>query len=180
MATKKTMDIWFCDKCGKGYTSEYAANICCKQYHCSVCGVETPRYITKCDLCRDKELFEKAQKMTWEEYLEKSSGNMLYWNDEFYADLGDLLDASESGGFDVPDYVFGTYRDYLRLDAERHIAELIDEFDCDGVYFDNAGVKEFVEFANAWNKKYEEYCFRPDTSIVVLVQEVCRKRDHDD
>lgn len=76
MATKKTMDIWFCDKCGKGYTSEYAANICCKQYHCSVCGVETPRYITKCDSCRDKELFEKAQKMTWEEYLEKSSGNM--------------------------------------------------------------------------------------------------------
>ena len=56
----------------------------------------------------------------------------------------------------------------------------IDEFDCDGVYFDNAGVKEFVEFANAWNKKYEEYCFRPDTSIVVLVPEVCRKRDHDD
>ena len=85
-----------------------------------------------------------------------------------------------TGGFDVPDYVFGTYRDYLRLDAERHIAELIDEFDCDGVYFDNAGVKEFVEFANAWNKKYEEYCFRQDTSIVVLVPEVCRKRDHDD
>ena len=61
-----------------------------------------------------------------------------------------------------------------------HIAELIDEFDCDGVYFDDAGVREFVEFANAWNKKYEEYCFRPDTSIVVLVQEVCRKRDHND
>lgn len=62
MATKRTMDIWFCDKCGKGYASEYAASICCKQYHCSVCGIETPRYITKCDSCRNKELFEKAQK----------------------------------------------------------------------------------------------------------------------
>ena len=129
MATKRTMDIWFCDKCGKGYASEYAASICCKQYHCSICGIETPRYITKCDSCRNKELFEKAQKMTWEEYEEKFPGNMLYWNDEFYSDLGDLLDASEFGGFDVPDYVFGTYRDYLRLDPETHIAELIDEFD---------------------------------------------------
>lgn len=95
MATKRTMDIWFCDKCGKGYASEYAASICCKQYHCSVCGIETPRYITKCDSCRNKELFEKAQKMTWEEYEEKFPGNMLYWNDEFYSDLGDLLDATE-------------------------------------------------------------------------------------
>lgn len=180
MATRKTMDIWFCDKCGKGYTSEYTANICCKQYHCSVCGAETPRYITKCDSCREKVFFEKAQKITWDEYKEKYPYNMIFWNDEFYEDLGALLDSCEFYGLNVPEYVFGTYRDYLRLDPESYIKELIDEFDCDGVYFNSDGIKEFVAFANDWNKKYEEYCFRQNTSIVVLVPESYRKRDIND
>lgn len=33
MAIKENMDLYRCEKCKKLYTSEYAANICCKQYH---------------------------------------------------------------------------------------------------------------------------------------------------
>lgn len=45
MAIKENMDLYRCEKCKKLYTSEYAANICCKQYHCRVCGKETPQYM---------------------------------------------------------------------------------------------------------------------------------------
>ena len=70
MATKKNIGMWACDKCGTLYPSKYAADICCKQYHCKVCGVETLRYMLKCECCREKAQFDKATKMSVEEYAE--------------------------------------------------------------------------------------------------------------
>ena len=61
MAIKENMDLYRCEKCKKLYTSEYAANICCKQYHCRVCGKETPQYMLICDSCAEHERFEKAK-----------------------------------------------------------------------------------------------------------------------
>lgn len=77
MAIKENMDLYRCEKCKKLYTSEYAANICCKQYHCRVCGKEIPQYMLICDSCAERERFEKARKMTLAEYYEEFPGNML-------------------------------------------------------------------------------------------------------
>ena len=90
MAIKENMDLYRCEKCKKLYTSEYAANICCKQYHCRVCGKETPQYMLICDSCAEHERFEKARKMTLAEYYEEFPGNMLYYGEEFYDDIESL------------------------------------------------------------------------------------------
>ena len=113
MATKKNIGIWACDKCGTLYTSKYAADICCKQYHCEVCGVETPRYILKCESCQEKARFDKAAKMSVEEYEAANPGNMVYWNDNYYGSVDDLLEHLADEGIavkDLPTYCYGTTR----------------------------------------------------------------------
>ena len=37
-----------------------AADMCCKEYHCDMCGIKTRQYELRCPTCHEKVLFEKA------------------------------------------------------------------------------------------------------------------------
>lgn len=169
MAIKKIMPMYICEKCGKMYTDEYVANICCKQYHCEVCGIETERYMLKCPSCQEKALYERGRKLTLDQYWSEFPGNMLYWNDHYYCDLDELIDSCEYNQCKLPQYVYGTTREYLRIDAAAHLEQLEADIDCDEIRFCDAAWKEYKEFAEQWNKKYEEYCFYVDHSIIVMI-----------
>lgn len=178
MATKKNIGIWACDKCGTLYTSKYAADICCKQYHCEVCRVETPRYILKCESCQEKARFDKAAKMSVEEYEAANPGNMVYWNDNYYGSVDDLLEHLADEGIavkDLPTYCYGTTRVYMRLEPGSILEHLEEELDCEGVHFCDEAYKEFKKFAEEWNKKYEEYCFYWDSKTVILIPDELKK-----
>lgn len=68
MAIETTIRAYKCETCGKVYTDEYVANICCKQYHCEVCGCETPKYWLMCNACRDKRDFDKYFKDVFDKF----------------------------------------------------------------------------------------------------------------
>ena len=102
MAIKENMDLYRCEKCKKLYTSEYAANICCKQYHCRVCGKETPQYMLICDSCAEHERFEKARKMTLAEYYEEFPGTTM---ESMEIDANQMLQQAEEDS-DVEDFYF--------------------------------------------------------------------------
>lgn len=169
MAIKQTMTLYICEKCGKAYRSAYVADMCCKQYHCEVCGVETERYMLMCPSCYEKAIFEKARKLTLDEYEREFPGHMLYWGDSYYADIDELLDYCEGNDCDVPEYVFGTCKVYLEIDPDAHLEMLEEDINCEDIRFCDEAWKEYKEFVKEWNEKYREYCFFSDNSIIVMI-----------
>lgn len=172
MAIKKTMDMYICEKCGKMYSDEYVANICCKQYHCEVCGKETQRYYLKCPECQENARFEKARKMTIAEYEAEFSDCMVYDGSDYYCSVEDLLEAYIWGSreeCDMPNYCYGTTRVYMKLEPDEILNHLEEELGCEGIEISEAGYKEFREFANAWNEKYQEFCYFMNDDIVILI-----------
>lgn len=178
MATERMVKLWACDKCGKLYQDKYVADICCKQYHCEICGKETPRYMLKCNSCQEKARFEKAKKMTPEEYEATCPGNMVFWEDEYYASVDELLERLADEGMslgDLPKYCYGTTRVYMRLESGEILEHIEEEIDCEDLHFSDEAYKEFKEFAAKWNEKHEEYCFFCDDEIVILIPEELKK-----
>lgn len=55
----KQVELYACGKCGKCYQDVKFAEDCCKPYHCEICGIETKRYILKCETCAENARFEK-------------------------------------------------------------------------------------------------------------------------
>ena len=88
-----------CDKCGKIYVDKSVAEICCKQYFCEYCGKETPKYFLACSECSDKRNFEKATKMTYEEYIEKYPNYPIFDRNEEDCewDMETLIEKYEEG-----------------------------------------------------------------------------------
>jgi hypothetical protein len=102
-----SVEAFQCENCGKIHNIEYSAIICCKQYHCEKCGVETENYRILCDNCSEKQKYEEAIKFTYEEYVKNYPEHMLFHGDNYYLDMESIiddLDISES----IPDYVWGT------------------------------------------------------------------------
>lgn len=165
MAIKENMDLYRCEKCKKLYTSEYAANICCKQYHCRVC---------------ENERFEKARKMTLAEYYEEFPGNMLYYGEEFYDDIESLLDSIDCDYEDIPKYVYGTTMESMEIDANQMLQQAEEDSDVEDFYFDDVAAKELREFVKQWNAKYaKSYYSWNDKVVVMLPTEYQKERVND-
>lgn len=169
MAIKERVDIFTCEKCGKKYLNEKVADKCCAPYHCSVCGCETPKYILKCDSCRDKEQYEKAHKLTLKEYEEKFPDHMLYDGDRFFYDIDELIDHYTDNDAPIPDYVYGTQIEYGTLDTSEILAHIEEELDCEDISFDKDAYIEFENFAKQWNAKHRISCFHVDYGTVILI-----------
>lgn len=180
MAIKRTLDTYTCEKCGRIYLNEQKAVDCCAPYHCECCGRETPRYILKCETCRRKEKYEKARKLTIQEYESEFPGYMLYDGSDFFADLDELVDHYEYNDCPLPMYVFGTFRVYGQLSPFAILKEIEDELDCEDLMFDQAAYDEFRAFAKTWNERHEIYCYHPCEDIVVLIPPIPVAEAQDD
>ena len=173
IATKKNMDIYVCETCGGLYVNETAANNCCKQYRCEVCGVETPPFRLKCEACSEKARFEKARKMTIEEYQKEFPDFMIFHDDDYFGSVEELLEAytwGDRGELDkMPDYCYGTYQIHMRLRSDRILEEIEEDFDCEDVGYSEEAYREFAEFAKQFNDKYEQHGYYVDNKIVILI-----------
>ncbi|MGM9543767.1 MAG: hypothetical protein ACI3T9_02160 [Romboutsia timonensis] len=169
MAKEIAIKGYECEKCGKAYVTEYEADICCKEYFCEDCGTKLDNHMSLCSSCSEKRAFNKAKKMTYEEYLKEYSGNMLVFGDDFFSEMEDVIDHCECFGIEIPKYVWGTYKRRAEIDVE-----LVEEFTLDDTFedaeFDKDGINELAEFIEKWNKKYG-LDYYEESNIVVFVPE---------
>ena len=173
MAVETTIKAYKCENCGQIYRDKYIANVCCKQYHCEVCGCETPQYWLICNTCRDKRDFDKAIKISIGEYEEKFKGNMVCYNDNFYSDVEDMLVTFYDNEFDLPSYCWGT--DEMRCELTDNILDNLTEDTYEDAEFDKEAYKEFNEFVTTWNEKYGLRYFTQNNYVVLIPDEVLAK-----
>lgn len=161
---------YMCDKCGKIYTDKYIAEICCKQYYCEDCGKPTPKYIMRCDECKEKYIYNRATKMTYEEYIKKypdypvwgiEDTGECYWELEDY--IEHIVNETEPP---YPIYCFGSTKERLEIDIENVIEDInIDMEDGCGIEPD----KELRDFINKWNEKNGRDIYHCDTNTIILI-----------
>lgn len=167
MAKEVSIKGYQCEKCGKAYAFENQADDCCKEYSCSECGIKLSKYHTLCETCKEKIAYGKATKMTYDEYLEKHKDHMVVFNDNYYTDIEDVLDYCEDNEIEPPQYVWGTSKGTVELDAdiiEKNALGDIFEY----VKFSKKGMEELRTFINGWNKKYR-LDYYSEEPIVVYV-----------
>lgn len=158
--------LWQCTECGRLYTSKLEAEICHKEYFCEDCGKKTPQYHLVCDECSKKRRYDKATKMTYDEYIKKYPGNMIFYGDKYYMELEDLLDELE--GQEIDDYIYGTDKERIEIDANCIISNLEDNADVEDFYIDSTSEDELYDFVKQWNEKYGQDVYYVNFNIIIL------------
>jgi hypothetical protein len=162
------IEAFQCENCGKIHNLEYSAIICCKQYHCEKCGVETESYRILCDNCSEKQKYEEAIKFTYEEYIKNYPEHMLFHGDNYYLDMESIiddLDISES----IPDYVWGTRREEITVDIESALSDAEENSGLEEFEFNNKN--ELIEYVEKWNEKNKDNAYFRDYKVAVIVPE---------
>lgn len=175
----KHQSITFCPHCYNGVA-----------HRCELCGEIMRKGLLRHDckeqqmLNREKEIeeerkrFEKARKLSIEEYTKQFPNNYIFCDDEFFSEVGDLLDRMHGEYFEnIPKYCYGTERIPILLDAYTILSHAEEEAECEDFSFGIAARKELEEFVETWNKKYGSYYFTPDYSIAIIIPEELRKED---
>lgn len=173
-------NVYGCSECKKVFWAKEAADNCCRKKNniCRICGCEVnpPRLI--CHECKDKERFDKANKVKYSEYSVK-----WLWDEvkqDFFYDAETLAekygeDAYEEFGTDVekfpdlPEWAYGcieiTFQiniDWAIENAEEKMHEDFDDIQ------DEKGLRDFVK---EWNAKQTGKSYEVDYSTVVLLNE---------
>ncbi len=162
---------YMCDNCGKIWTNKYLAEICCKQYYCEDCGKPTPKYAMRCEECQEKYIYNRATKMTYEEYIKKYPDYPIVdaINGEFYWELEDYLDyISNETEPPYPTYCFGAEKERLELDIENQIGDINFNADVEDGYGLEV-TKDLIDFIDNWNKENGRDIYYCDNKIVILI-----------
>jgi len=172
---------WKCEKCGKAYLDKTVATNCCveKKNICEICGCEIKSPWLKCHDCREKERFEKAEKVRYSIY-----GIEYLWDEtqqEYFRDAEDLAekygeDAYEERGVDVelnlPTWCYGCVGHTFGIDIERAIEKadesMYEDFDLEKSVI---GLRELRDFIKAWNAKQTAKSYDVNYKTVVLLNE---------
>lgn len=155
----RELKVWQCEECGAVYESSLRAESCCKVYQCDTCGKFLEKYRTRCDACIEKLKYEKAKKISYEEYKEQYPEEMLVTK------KGEFIE--EPNGED--DYYYATITEKVGIDADEVIESIQDRLYEDGEISEE-GIEKLEEFAKEWNKKYALPVYHEDRYIVVEVK----------
>lgn len=167
----KQVELYACGKCGKCYQDIKFAEDCCKPYHCEICGIETKRYILKCETCAENARFEKANKVLPSEY----KGYLYDDRFEMYTDnIDEILERYWDEGEDLPNYVYGTTETRFHVDIDSAIERAEEDMYED--FNDIVDYKELIEFMEKWNEKQTGATYYQDTKTVVLVPEELKNK----
>jgi len=175
-----------CAKCGVLFTLaqdaddgnqkfQYAA----AQEHCNrVCSCGAPLeqyYRLQCDKCshqkvedREQARFEKAIKLEIKDY-----DGPVFWGDEYFNSMEDLLDRAECDGLDLPKYVWATIPHQLTLDASDIIHQEIEQQEMheDAVdWIDGKDVERLQAFLDVWCKEVNLVSYMEDNTRAVLIR----------
>jgi hypothetical protein len=171
----REVTVYKCSDCKKVYVKKEFADDCCKPYRCEVCGVETPRYRTKCALCAEKIRFGKANKIKYSEYKAQ-----YLWDErtkKYYSDIEEMAEAyaeydNEEGNSGMPDWCYACTEIPFQVDIEHAIEQAEEDMyeDFEAVH-SAVDLKELLDFVEAWNKKQYAKAYVTDYSTVVLLNE---------
>lgn len=172
---------WKCDKCGKAWLNKQFADDCCKEkpkeeYKCRVCGCETKPPWGICQLCREKERFEKAKKVKYSEYkidclYDETTGKYYADKEELEEDyFNDATDYGDEAKY--PEWVYGCVVISFRIDIEnaleRASEDMYEDFDVEKSVVNH---KELIDFVKAWNEKQTAKAYSSDYHTAVLLNE---------
>ncbi|MBP3887629.1 MAG: hypothetical protein J6F30_08250 [Cellulosilyticum sp.] len=176
MAKEVSIKGYQCEKCGKAYAFENQADDCCKEYFCRECGVKLDKYHTLCERCKEKVAYEKAKKMTYEEYVKEYGDNMVVFGDDYYSEIEDVLDYCVQNEIEPPKYVWGTSKQTVKLDADT-IEEnaLSDVFE--DAKFSYKGMEELRTFLDEWNKKHRIDYYIEEPIVVYVPEDMLKDLD---
>lgn len=159
------------------------ANECCAPPTCADCGkVREKNYYVVCDRCKEKrdagrevERFEKAKKLTVEEWSASASADCFLLDDRCDKWFRDLDDAEEWYADDAERersaYLWCTTPVKWKPDASGDIADRMhdhySEDACEGI--SDAEYKRLDEFVNQWWEEQGVVSYEPDYSRCVLL-----------
>jgi len=164
---KVTIEVYKCDTCGNLYYNESSAIECCKINKCTLCGKEISKHKSICDECVKKEQIENATKYTYKEYKEKYPNNYIYYNENYYNDLEDLLEFNEKDKLENP--IYGTYEEIIRIDIKEVINDAEYNSDVEDFQFNNT--KELIDFVEEWNKENSRPVYYVNKNIIIDISE---------
>lgn len=169
---------------------------CCHRV-CSDCGKDIqkkdPHYINKRekDICKDcysknwkeklrndeQQAFEKAIKIKYKDW----QGEHLYYEDEFYSDLDELLDHCHVTG-NYPTYVWDCYDEKLKIDGYETVEAALEEHYEDAI--NEIGSEKIAELQTLLDKWCDETGIKsyfPDRGRAVLVPEemIKERKNHE-
>ena len=162
--------VYECGKCHRLYYPKEIANSCCICIKCGKIESINEGLFSLCKDCRykrdiehEKNRFEKATKVNWEDY----KGGMIYFDDNFYEDFDDLMDDLEK----PIEYAWATTSRVPKLDPEDILTNLEERLEMNHDYDERDFINdtdELCDFIEEWNKKQTQKIYYPDYTIVVL------------
>lgn len=168
----KHQSISFCQHCYNGVVNlcPHCGKILGQRTQCDCTGYMKAKYEE--ETIKEKECFEKAKKITYEEYIKQYPNYMIFDpnTDEFYSELEDLEDHYASNGLELPKYVYGTNSHSICLDIDNLI-----ENACDDLYEDAydriEGYEDLQAAMYKFSKQNEQntMTFDPDCSLAILL-----------
>lgn len=141
------------------------------------CGASLNKSRTKCDACwgqslaeREKKVFEKAKRLTIEEYPNQA----VYWDggigDGLFLNIDDLLDRCEEEGVDLPEYAWAAKEVPLAMNADWLIERALEEHG-EGAREEIAdkNVPELQNLLDSWCTRQDLKSWQPDYTTAVLL-----------
>lgn len=163
-----------CEVCKKAYMGKDDADKCCVPKPCEDCGKELPLnyYYTVCDLCRESRKYNKAVKMTLEEY----QNQYVMINDRLIDIIDEIEDWDEE--FERPAYGYGVEECFVKLNADGIIDNLNDQvsFEDEIEMFSEAAKTEICEFCEKWNARNAYQYYEENPKILVLIPQTQNER----
>lgn len=168
-------ELFACGKCGVlqsklkfcGADDAYAASIaeeCCSPRECSVCGLNIERFRTMCSACAETAKFNKAEKIT-----ENNWDGPVEYNEQFFGDVHEAMESIDDlceNPEDRPHYVNACDKIKGFSFDPGHIEEgLLEEME-DG--FEIEGIEEIYKFAEKWNSEQTQEYWMTTSTIVLL------------
>lgn len=176
MKETKEVTVFACGYCGKLYYEKEQADFCHADRTCMTCGkvIGKKNYYLDCEECRIKkaqlkqqEVYDKARKMTLEEYYKEFPEYPLVWDDNYYFEVEDMEYSFEKE--DMPKWVWGAKQTISKLDPYSIVEHFEENTGLEDFELGKAEVTEIVEFCNQWNNKHGVEVYYEDTGIVVLL-----------
>lgn len=160
-----------CGECNSSHISLENAKKCCMPKYCRVCGSElSPRwYKNICTVCEEAKCYENAEKITYDEYLNRGGEILVVGGDDYYGDMESLMDSLEDNYMNeenLPTYCYGTVKVRNDVDIEWAIEKALEEAYEDAEF---SNTDELIAFVKEWNAKNAPSTYWPDDKTVVLI-----------
>lgn len=167
-----------CLKCNHTYIDKHTAEVCCKQYYCKVCGVKTPAYHIMCGKCREKEVFETAEKVSIEDYHERFPDNKVFYRGEYFSSPTSCLKMRKWRKLNAPEYIWGTDSYEVEIDADSVIEDMITNSSLEDFEVEKSGYNELREFLKEWNQKYGTTAYMQNDIAILIPKEAEVGHEH--